>query len=272
MRGYTRPGATFEAVVRAYLERHGRRKKRSWREDARILQRDVLPRWRSRPARAITAREVRALLDAIVDRGAPIQANRTLAVIRRVFSWAAAPDRALVPQAHNPCRGLERPAPERQRDRVLHAQELRAVWRALGAEPLNNAALFKLYLLTAQRGGELRTMAWRDVDLDAGWWTIPAERAKNGRTHRVPPFAAGRRAASRAPCGEFRRLAVGLPHLSWKRERLPPAHLQDGQSHPAGERPLVRGLNIRSGAATTAGGAIPLITPARRPAAPRRSW
>src|SRR5207237_3113591 len=47
-------------------------------------------------------------------------------------------------------------------------------------------ALFRLYLLTAQRGGELRTMRWEDVDVAAGWWTIPAERAKNGRTHRVP--------------------------------------------------------------------------------------
>jgi integrase len=177
---------TFEQVARLYLERHARPKKRSWREDERILARDVLPRWSGRRARSITARDVRRLLDAIVDRGAPIQANRTLAVVRRVFNWAAAPDRALVPQAHNPCRGLDRPAPERQRERVLSEPELRAIWRALDAEPLRNAALFKLYLLTAQRGGELRTMAWADVDLDAGWWTVPGCRAKNGRSHRVP--------------------------------------------------------------------------------------
>jgi integrase len=177
---------TFEQVARLYVERYARLRKRSWREDERILLHDVLPRWGGRRAHSITARDVRRLLDAIVDRGAPIQANRTLAVVRRVFNWAAAPDRALVPQAHNPCRGLERPAPERQRERVLGESELRAVWRALDAEPLRNAALFKLYLLTAQRGGELRTMAWADVDLASGWWTIPGSRAKNGRSHRVP--------------------------------------------------------------------------------------
>jgi integrase len=178
--------ATFEEVARQYLDRYARPTKRSWREDARILAHDLLPRWRARRARDITARDVREVLDGIVDRGAPIQANRTLAVVRRVFNWAAAPDRALVPQLHNPCRGLERPAPERQRERVLDAHELRAVWGALDAERIHNAAFFKLYLLTAQRGGELRTMAWADVDLAAAWWTIPGERAKNKRAHRVP--------------------------------------------------------------------------------------
>lgn len=44
-------------------------------------------------------------------------------------------------------------------------------------------------LLTAQRGGEVIKMRWRDLDLDAGWWTIPGEFAKNGRAHRVPLVA-----------------------------------------------------------------------------------
>ena len=29
-------------------------------------------------------------------------------------------------------------------------------------------------------------MRWENVDLTAGWWTIPSERAKNGLAHRVP--------------------------------------------------------------------------------------
>src|SRR5262245_24595894 len=177
---------TFEEMARAYLERWAKPRKRSWREDQRILERDVLPRWGRRRARDITARDVRSLLDAIVDRGAPIQANRTLAVVRRAFTWASAPDRALVPQSHNPCRGLERPAVERPRERVLDVRELRALWLALDDEEVEVAALFRLYLLTAQRDGELRTMAWADVDLEAGWWTIPGSRATTARTHRVP--------------------------------------------------------------------------------------
>ena len=177
---------TVDEMVREYLERHAKRKKRSWREDQRMLERDVLPAWGRRPAREVSARDVRLLLDAIVDRGAPIQANRTLAVVRRMFNWAAAPDRALVPQGHNPCRGLEPPAAESQRERVLSADELRVLWRALDGHTLDVSALFRLYVLTAQREAEVRTMHWTDVDLVAGWWTIPAARTKNGRAHRVP--------------------------------------------------------------------------------------
>lgn len=43
-----------------------------------------------------------------------------------------------------------------------------------------------LRLLTAQRGGEIESMAWKDLDLENGWWTIPGEIAKNGLAHRVP--------------------------------------------------------------------------------------
>ncbi len=187
-----REAATFEQVVREYIahvsqeDAHGRPANRSWREKKRMLETDVVPAWGTRKARDITARDVRLLVDGIVARHAPIAANRTFTLIRRVFNWAAAPDRALVPQHHNPCRGMEKPALERQRDRVLVADELRAVWNAADGDGAVSAALFKLFMLTAQRGGELRTMQWLDIDLDGGWWTIPAARAKNGVTHRVP--------------------------------------------------------------------------------------
>lgn len=29
-------------------------------------------------------------------------------------------------------------------------------------------------------------MAWKDLDFEAGWWSIPSARAKNARSHRVP--------------------------------------------------------------------------------------
>jgi integrase len=181
-----RESPTFEEVASAYVERHAKAKKRSWREDQRILDHDVLPAWRTLKAKDITARDVRELLDTIVDRRAPIQANRTFSLIRKVFNWSGAPDRALVPQFHNPCRGIEAPALEHARERVLTDDEILQLWRALDAEDPYTAAIFKLHLLTAQRGGELLTMVWADVGLEAAWWTIPSERAKNGLAHRVP--------------------------------------------------------------------------------------
>src|SRR5262249_21195817 len=137
-----REAPTFAEVAREYIERHAKKVNRSWPEKLRMLESDVMPAWGSRQARDITARDVRALVDGIVERGAPIAANRTFALIGRVFTWASAPDRGLVPQHHNPCRGMERPAPERQRARVLDTHELRSVWTALDAEDVYNAALF----------------------------------------------------------------------------------------------------------------------------------
>ena len=44
--------------------------------------------WGRRPISSITRRDVVALLDAIVDRGVPVTANRTLTVVRKMFNWA----------------------------------------------------------------------------------------------------------------------------------------------------------------------------------------
>jgi integrase len=86
----------------------------------------------------------------------------------------------------NPCQMVKRVARERQRDRVLSEDEIRAVWAAVGNESALVAAIVRLRLLTAQRGGEVLGARWEDMDLTAGWWTIPGERSKNGLSHRVP--------------------------------------------------------------------------------------
>lgn len=41
-------------------------------------------------------------------------------------------------------------------------------------------------ILTASRSGETRGMTWREIDQDARFWTIPADRMKAGKEHRVP--------------------------------------------------------------------------------------
>jgi integrase len=76
------------------------------------------------------------------------------------------------------------------RDRVLTEDEIRSLWTSFNALDPPMAAFYKLRLLTVQRGGEVAAMRWSDVDLDAGWWTIPATHSKNRLAHRVPLHAA----------------------------------------------------------------------------------
>lgn len=48
-------------------------------------------------------------------------------------------------------------------------------------------------ILTTARSGEARLARWSEIDLDAGVWTIPAERMKAGKEHRVPLSATASR-------------------------------------------------------------------------------
>ncbi len=48
------------------------------------------------------------------------------------------------------------------------------------------ARALEMVILTAARSGEVRGATWDEIDLDEAVWTIPAERMKGGRTHRIP--------------------------------------------------------------------------------------
>ncbi len=173
---------TFADLAEKYLTEHARPRKRSWKDDHRLLRREVLPHWRHRAANEIERRDARELVQAVALRGVPIAANRLRALLHKVYAFAI--EQEIVET--NPITHVPRPGVERRRDRVLSAEEIRTVWAKLDDEAPPMAAAFRLRLITAQRGGEVHNMRWADVDLEAGWWTIPAEQSKNGLPHRVP--------------------------------------------------------------------------------------
>lgn len=190
-RAAERAAETVSELVDDYLERWAKARKRSAGEDERLLRRDVLPTWGRRKAKDITRRDVIALLDRIMERGAPIAANRTLAVIRKMFNWAISRDLLKA----NPCAMVQAPGQEKRRDRVLSADEIAAFWHGLdklegtkdelGMSDAAKLAL-KLQLVTAQRKGEVTAAEWSEFDRVEKVWTIPAEKSKNGLPHRVP--------------------------------------------------------------------------------------
>ena len=49
-----------------------------------------------------------------------------------------------------------------------------------------SAYCLEFLILTAARSGEAIGATWNEIDLDAAVWTIPAERMKAGKAHRVP--------------------------------------------------------------------------------------
>ncbi len=180
-----REAPTMAALAEEYMEKWAKPRKRSWQEDERILKKDVIPEWGRRKARAVTRRDVIRLLDGIVERGAGIMANRTLATIRKMFNFAVSRDIVAV----SPCLAVRSPAQEQRRDRVLTTDEICALWHDLeGAKLMSEGTklALKLQLVTGQRKAEIVSAAWDEIDLTGAWWTIPAEKAKNKMAHRVP--------------------------------------------------------------------------------------
>jgi hypothetical protein len=172
---------TVKLLCEEYISRHAKPFKRSWETDERILNREIIPAWGNRKAADIVKRDVVLLLEKIVDRGSPIMANNTFAVIRKMFNFAV--ERDILP--HTPCYGVKPPAPKVARERVLTEAEIKTVWNSLDgcamSAEIKNA--LRLILITAQRPGEV--MGMHTSEIDGEWWTIPAERAKNKKTHRV---------------------------------------------------------------------------------------
>lgn len=177
-----RTAPTVEKLCKEYIERHAMCFKKSWKEDQRVLNKDVIPAWGKLKAADVVKRDVLRLLESILDRGSPGQANNSFQVIRKMFNFAV--ERDIIP--FSPCNGLKLPAPKKSRDRALLESEIKTFWNNLPtcamSEELKNA--LKLILITAQRPGEVIGM--HTAEIDGKWWTIPAGRAKNGKTHRVP--------------------------------------------------------------------------------------
>jgi integrase len=68
----------------------------------------------------------------------------------------------------------------------MHHDELPGFWPRLQASDGMGARALEFAILTAGRSGEVRGATWAEIDMERALWTIPAERMKAGREHRVP--------------------------------------------------------------------------------------
>jgi integrase len=225
MKQTARDGDTFADLADRYMNEfvmvHNR--PRTQRDKKWMLTAELLPKWGQRQAASITRREIIELVDAI-GRRAPIHANRCVALISSIFNFAL--DKEIL--GASPALRIPMPGKETARARTLCAEEIAKVWGALDNEGAVVAGIFRLAMLTAQRKSEIAGMEWSELDLDAGWWSIPAARTKAGRAHRVPLTAAAVdilgdiQAGPHDPVYVFRGGRVGKPisHLGQALHRV----------------------------------------------------
>ncbi len=139
-------------------------------EVERKLRTYVYPEIGDCPINEIKRSDIAHLLDRIEDKNGATQADRVLAVLRKLFHWHEARDDEFISPV---VKGMTRTNPaERRRQRVMSDNELRVLWPLLG-EAGTYGAILKTLLLTAQRLGKVRHMKWADIN--DGIWEIPVD-------------------------------------------------------------------------------------------------
>ncbi len=129
----------------------------------------IRPFWHAKPE---TARRIRGRIERILD-AAKVQGHRGGENPARWRGHLA----MLLPPAKRLARG-HHPA--------MPYEEVPAFFAALAERPGLSARALAFQILTAARPGEVRKTIRSDLDMDAKVWTIPAERMKGNREHRVP--------------------------------------------------------------------------------------
>lgn len=170
---------TLGAMIEPYLEFASRRlKARTFVETSRYLRVSWKP-LHSLAIEKITRRTIALQLSELALASGPIAANRARIALSSFFTWSMREGLADT----NPVVGTNRPTEERSRDRVLTNDELARIWAACREDDYGR--IVRLLILTGQRREEVGGMAWDELDLDQGRWSIPRERTKNGLPHDV---------------------------------------------------------------------------------------
>lgn len=179
-----RASGTVKDLVDAYLERHAKAKKRSWRNDVSYLERHVLPRIGTRLAASITSPDIARLHSELGEKHR-YTANRVVEVVRKMYNvartWGTVPQ-----DMPNPAAGIE-DFPEQKRRRYVTPAEMPRLAAAIADESRDNPyaghALW-LLLLTGLRRGELLRAKWSDIDWQAR--TLYVGTTKNGEPVLAP--------------------------------------------------------------------------------------
>lgn len=199
---------TFGALAEHWLKHVAKPKNDSWKNQERILQRHVLPRWRDRKVAEIRRADVRGLVEGLEGVVLP---NRVLALVKTIFRFALSRDWI----DFSPAEGISKPRVERSRDRVLTMAEVAAIWKVAEHLGYPFGPYVRLLCLTAQRRTEVASMRWSDIDLDTANWTIPAALTKSERKHAVPlsrPAVATLKSLPRV--GDYVFTTDGRTHMS----------------------------------------------------------
>ena len=168
--------------------------------DAVLVYRVLEPIWSTKPH---VGQRLRERIEAVLDyaKGMKLRSGENPALWRGNLEH-------MLPKANRT---------SREHHPALPYAELPGLMAELRALPALPARALEFTILTAARTGEARFARWSEVDLRAGVWTIPGERMKGDKEHRVPLVGSGAGDPRRASARE--REGCGVPRP--QRRRFP---------------------------------------------------
>ncbi|MFG1183271.1 tyrosine-type recombinase/integrase [Xanthobacter aminoxidans] len=198
-RAAKRAAPTVDEMAERFLEEEAKPKKKPRTADgyAELLRNHILPALGTRKAEQVSEPDV-ALMHRRIGAKAPVAANRAVAALSAVFTWAQR--ERIVPKGHNPCQGINKFREERREaflsteqlsrlgDAIREAETVGIPWdpdptkKSKHAPKVENrrtqidpyaAAALRLLLLTGGRLREILHLRWDHVDLERGLLFLP---------------------------------------------------------------------------------------------------
>ena len=197
---------TVKDLADYYLSNHAEvhKRPRSVVEDKAMLETIILPRLGQIRVSSVTYRDVSELHTTL--KGTPYRANRVLALLHKMFSFAAVGDDNEWGVTRNPAAGIPR-FHEEKRERWLSEEEFERLVVVMQEYPGRCAAeadvsekqreflrkearcamnAIRLIVVTGCRKSEALTAKWTDFDFARGVWTKPSHNTKEKKTEHVP--------------------------------------------------------------------------------------
>ncbi len=179
---------TFEAVARHWLSKTSiERAATTQQKNVSWLEKNVFPSIGGMPISAVKPTDVLKALQKVEARGAIESAHKIKQLCGQVFRFAIAAglaERDVTVDLRDALCAI----PEAHYASITDPKEVGILLRAIdnySGHPYCAAAL-KLAALVFQRPGELRSMAWKEIDFDSAEWRIPAVKMKMRIDHIVP--------------------------------------------------------------------------------------
>jgi integrase len=178
-------GITINKLIQIYTRDTSSRKK-SWKEEQRVLQKELGEVYGELSAYDITREQVKKIVTNKRNANKKVQANAIISHVRAMYNWAIeSPEHFPRPFGINPTIGVDKKSERKQfkpapRVRRLIEEELKTILKMF---PEDHKDLLTFILLTGCRFGEATDMLWKEIQFDE--WRQPADKTKNEQPHTV---------------------------------------------------------------------------------------